>query len=112
MYMLLQKMVLVIQEKSFTTADGTTIKGVVDYVAFAIKNVKFVKQNVYVQNATYAGGLPVKPSVLVQINGNTLVEGKDYTLTLKANGHNDPSGVNFVKSRSYRYQWIYWFFRN
>ena len=82
--------------KSFTTADGTTIKGVVDYVAFAIKNVKFVKQNVYVQNATYAGGLPVKPSVLVQINGNTLVEGKDYTLTLKANGHNDPSGVNFV----------------
>ena len=82
--------------KSFTTADGTTIKGVVDYVAFAIKNVKFVKQNVYVQNATYAGGLPVKPSVLVQINGNTLVEGKDYTLTLDANEHNDPSGVNFV----------------
>ena len=82
--------------KSFTTADGTTIKGVVDYVAFAIKNVAFVKQNVYVQNATYAGGLPVKPSVLVQINGNTLVEGKDYTLTLDANGHNDPSGVNFV----------------
>ena len=82
--------------KSFTTADGTTIKGVVDYVAFAIKNVKFVKQNVYVQNATYAGGLPVKPSVLVQINGNTLVEGKDYTLTLDANKHNDPSGVNFV----------------
>ena len=82
--------------KQFTTADGTTIKGVVDYVAFAIKNVKFVKQNIYVQNATYAGGLPVKPSVLVQINGNTLVEGKDYTLTLKANGHNDPSGVNFV----------------
>ena len=82
--------------KQFTTADGTTIKGVVDYVAFAIKNVKFVKQNVYVQDATYAGGLPVKPSVLVQINGNTLVEGKDYTLTLEANGHKDPSGVNFV----------------
>ena len=82
--------------KSFTTADGTTIKGVVDYVAFAIKNVKFVKQNIYVQNATYAGGLPVKPSVLVQINGNTLVEGKDYTLTLDANKYKDPSGVNFV----------------
>ena len=82
--------------KSFTTADGTTIKGVVDYVSFAIKNVKFVKQNIYVQNATYAGGLPVKPSVLVQINGNTLVEGKDYTLKLDANRYNDPSGVNFV----------------
>ena len=68
--------------KSFTTADGTTIKGVVDYLAFAIKDVEFVKQNVSVQNATYAGGLPVKPNVLVQINGNTLVEGKDYKLTL------------------------------
>ena len=68
--------------KTITTADGTTIKGVVDYVAFAIKNVKFVSQNVYVQNATYAGGLPVKPNVLVQINGNTLVEGKDYKLAL------------------------------
>ena len=82
--------------RSFTTADGTTIKSVVDYVAFAIKNVKFVKQNVYVQNATYAGGLPVKPSVLVQINGNTLVEGKDYSLTLDANKHDDLTGVNFV----------------
>ena len=82
--------------KSFTTADGTTIKGVIDYVAFAIKNVKFVKENIYVQNATYAGGLPVKPSVLVQINGNTLVEGKDYTLTLDANNYKDASGVSFV----------------
>ena len=84
--------------KQFTTADGTTIKGVVDYVAFAIKNVKFDNQNVYVQNATYAGGLPVKPNVLVQIKGNTLVEGKDYTLKLELVNANavDPSGVNFV----------------
>ena len=82
--------------KSFTTSDGTTIKGVVDYVAFAIKNVEFVEKNVYVQNATYAGGLPVKPNVLVQINGNTLVEGKDYTITLDANRYSDASGVNFV----------------
>ena len=82
--------------KSFTTADGTTIKNVVAYKAFAIKNVKFEKSNVYVQNATYAGGLPVKPNVLVQINGNTLVEGKDYTLELDANGYTDANGVNFV----------------
>ena len=74
-------MVLVIQEQSLSQQlMEQPFKGVVDYVAFAIKNVAFVKQNVYVQNATYAGGLPVKPSVLVQINGNTLVEGKDYTL--------------------------------
>ena len=82
--------------KSFTTADGTTVKGVVDYVAFAIKNVKFVSQNVSVQNVAYAGGLPVKPSVLVQINGNTLVEGKDYTIQLNSNGYSDASGVDFV----------------
>lgn len=56
--------------RSFTTADGTTIKSVVDYVAFAIKNVKFVKQNVYVQNATYAGGLPVK--TIVNKNGRNI----------------------------------------
>lgn len=39
-------------------------------------------QNVSVKNATYAGGLPVKPEVLIQIGGSTLVEGKDYTLRL------------------------------
>ncbi len=49
---------------------------------FGIKNVKFVKENVSIKNATYAGGLPVKPEVLIQINGQTLVEGKDYKLEL------------------------------
>ena len=80
--------------KEFTTADGTTIKGVVDYIPFLIKNVKFVKENVSVKNGAYAGGLPVKPEVLVQINGNTLVEGKDYTLEFvkkeKENGKDVP----------------------
>ena len=63
-------------------ADGTTIKNVVAKTAFLIKNVYFNEQNVTVKNATYAGGLPVKPEVLVQIKGKTLVEGKDYKLTL------------------------------
>ena len=63
-------------------ADGTTIKNVVAKTAFLIKNVYFNAQNVSVKNATYAGGLPVKPEVLVQIKGRTLVEGKDYKLTL------------------------------
>lgn len=44
--------------------------------------LKFVAKNVSVKNATYAGGLPVKPEVLIQIGGSTLVEGKDYTLRL------------------------------
>ena len=63
-------------------ADGTTIKNVVAKTAFLIKNVYFNEQNVSITNATYAGGLPVKPEVLVQIKGKTLVEGKDYKLTL------------------------------
>ena len=38
------------------------------------------EKNVSVKNGTYAGGLAVKPEVLVQIKGQTLVEGKDYEL--------------------------------
>ena len=69
--------------KTITLADGSKITGVVDYVAFVIKNVHFNDQNVTVKNSAYAGGLPVKPQVLVQIKGNTLVEGKDYELKLE-----------------------------
>ena len=68
--------------ETIVLADGTKIKNVVASYAFKIKNVKFVKKNVAIKNATYAGGLPVKPEVLVQIKGQTLVEGKDYKLTL------------------------------
>ena len=68
--------------QTLTTADGTIIKGVVASVEFKIKNVKFVAKNVTVKNGTYAAGLPVKPEVLIQIGGTTLVEGKDYKLTL------------------------------
>ena len=70
-------------EKEITLADVSKITGVVDYIAFAIRNVEFVDKNVTVSNGVYAGGLQVKPQVLVQINGNTLVEGKDYELVLK-----------------------------
>ena len=68
--------------QTLTLADGTKIKNVIAFYAFKIKNVRFVNQNVSIKNATYAGGLPVKPEVLVQIKGQTLVEGKDYKLTL------------------------------
>ncbi|MDC7289106.1 hypothetical protein NXH76_14955 [Blautia schinkii] len=69
--------------KTLTLSDGSQIKNVVAYMTFAIKNVHFVDQNVTVKNGVYAGGLPVKPQVLVQIKGNTLVEGKDYVLKLE-----------------------------
>ena len=68
--------------KTLVTSDGTVIKDVVTYMAFSIDSVEFVKQNVSIKNATYAAGLPVKPEVLIQIGGSTLVEGKDYKLEL------------------------------
>ena len=68
--------------KTIVTADGTIIKGVVAYKAFSIDSVKFVAKNVSLKNGTYAAGLPVKPEVTIQIGGSTLVEGKDYKLTL------------------------------
>ena len=68
--------------ETITLADGSKITGVVAYIEFAIQNVKFTDKNVTVSNGVYAGGLQVKPEVLVQINGNTLVEGKDYELVL------------------------------
>ena len=67
---------------TITTADGTIIKGVVAKVEFHITNVQFVSKNVSLKNATYAAGLPVKPEVLIQIGGSTLVEGVDYKLEL------------------------------
>ena len=68
--------------KTIVTADGTIIKGVVAYKVFSIDSVKFVAKNVSLKNGTYAAGLPVKPEVTIQIGGSTLVEGKDYKLTL------------------------------
>ena len=67
---------------TITTADGTIIKGVVAKAEFRIASVQFVSKNVSLKNATYAAGLPVKPEVLIQIGGSTLVEGVDYTLEL------------------------------
>ena len=68
--------------KDIVTADGTIIKGVVAKAEFRIASVQFVSKNVSLKNATYAAGLPVKPEVLIQIGGSTLVEGVDYTLKL------------------------------
>ena len=65
---------------TIVTADGTTIKNVVADLTFGIGALKFVKENVTVKNGVYAGGVAVKPEVIVQFGGNTLVEGVDYKL--------------------------------
>ena len=75
--------------ETITTADGTIIKGVVAKKEFKIKNVKFVAKNVTIKNGVYAAGLPVKPEILIQIGGTTLVEGKDYKLTLIEKGNSN-----------------------
>ena len=74
--------------KTIVTSDGTVINNVVAYLPFGIKSVEFVKKNVSLKNATYAGGLPVKPEVLIQIGGSTLKEGTDYTIKY-VNGDNE-----------------------
>ena len=56
------------------------IKNVVADLTFGISALKFVKENVTVKNGVYAGGVAVKPEVIVQFGGNTLVEGVDYKL--------------------------------
>ena len=57
---------------------------IVDIIAFNIEPSYFTAKNITVANGVYAGGLPVKPQVTVTVNGKTLVEGTDYTLTLTA----------------------------
>nr|WP_288547390.1 hypothetical protein [uncultured Blautia sp.] len=82
--------------KTLVTSDGTVIKDVVAYMAFSIDSVEFVKQNVSIKNATYAAGLPVKPEVLIQIGGSTLVEGKDYKLELISSATTDANNKTTV----------------
>ena len=62
--------------------NDSEIKGYADKVDFKIGNLKFDGTNVTVKNGVYAGGLPVKPQVLVQFGGKTLEEGKDYKITV------------------------------
>ncbi|MDQ9779699.1 hypothetical protein RF400_14010, partial [Acinetobacter baumannii] len=52
--------------------------------------------NISVSNGVYAGGLPVKPVVVVNVGGKTLVEGTDYELEYDAN--DDRTKVTTTKS--------------
>ena len=60
----------------------TEIKGYAARLDFSIGNLKFDGTNVAVNNGVYAGGLPVKPEVIVQFGGKTLEEGKDYEIEI------------------------------
>ncbi|MDB6460945.1 MULTISPECIES: hypothetical protein [Blautia] len=60
--------------------NDTKVTGVAAKTDFTIGSLTFDKTNVTVRNGVYAGGLPVKPEVIVQFGGKTLEEGKDYKL--------------------------------
>ena len=85
---------------TIVTADGTVINGVVAKIPFSIESVKFVSKNVSIKNATYAAGLPVKPEILIQIGGTTLVEGKDYKVTLRELKDNYWNAVNVTPTET------------
>ena len=67
----------------YTDANGNKIANVIAVKTFEIEQLNVDNSSVVVKNATYAGGLSLKPEVTIVVKGVTLVEGKDYTLSLK-----------------------------
>ena len=63
---------------------------------FEIRTLTIKDSNISVANGVYAGGLPVKPVVVVNVGGKTLVEGTDYELEYGAN--DDRTKVTTTKS--------------
>ena len=69
----------------YTDAAGNKITNVIVADKFEITKQDMVRTNVSVKNGTYAAGLLVKPSVVITVNGRTLVEGTDYDLDFAGN---------------------------
>ena len=69
----------------YTDAAGNKITNVIFADKFEIAKQDMVRTNVSVKNGTYAAGLLVKPSVVITVNGRTLVEGTDYDLNFAGN---------------------------
>ena len=67
----------------YTDAAGNKIKNVIAIKTFDIRPQFVSRSCITVKNATYAGGLELKPVVTVIVKGVTLVEGKDYDLYIE-----------------------------
>ena len=80
----------------YTDANGNKIENVIYAEQFEIGTLTIKNTNVSVANGVYAGGLPVKPVVVVNVNGKTLVEGTDYELKYGTN--DDRTKVTTTKS--------------
>ena len=64
----------------YTDAAGVKYENVIYAEQFNIGRKDVTRANIAVSNGVYAGGLPVKPVVSVNVNGKDLVEGTDYKL--------------------------------
>ena len=64
----------------YTDAVGNKTANVIAIKKFEIGQQNVNRSNITVKNATYAGGVEVKPVVNIVVKGVTLVEGKDYDL--------------------------------
>ena len=80
----------------YTDAEGNKIENVIYAERFEIGTLTIKDSNISVANGVYAGGLPVKPVVVVNVGGKTLVEGTDYELEYGAN--DDRTKVTTTKS--------------
>ena len=69
-----------VKDGVYTDAAGNKVENVLYAETFDIEQVGVTRRNVSVSNGTYAGGLPVKPVVKVNVEGKDLVEGVDYKL--------------------------------
>jgi len=90
----------------YTDAAGNKTANVIAIKKFKIGQQYVASSNITVKNATYAGGVEVKPIVNIVVKGVTLVEGKDYDLdTWGANLSNVTTGktnnVNIIFKNGY-----------
>ena len=91
---------------TITKADGTKLDNVIASLSYTITGAKFSAKHITVSNGVYASGLVVKPNVSVVVNGETLVEGKDYELsydTSKAINATEGKTIKFVVKGIHKY---------
>ena len=68
---------------------------------FKIGSITIKKSDVTVANTEYAGGISVKPTVKVKVNGNTLVEDADYKIETVGDAANVTAKDKILKAKLY-----------
>ena len=68
---------------------------------FKIGSISIKKSDITVANTEYAGGISVKPTVKVKVNGNTLVEDADYEIKTVGDAANVTATDKILKAKLY-----------